>query len=67
MPEKFTIARDSERYGSQSHKFPEKIVVEGTKVQALMLANYLSNYYPGCDLLYMVEGCTEIEHYSVVL
>jgi hypothetical protein len=60
----YTITRDGDRYGSLGSDFPDVLTVVGTREQALRLANYLSNYYVGCDLLFRVEGTTEGEYYA---
>jgi hypothetical protein len=63
--DEFKIVRDAARYGDMGSQFPDAISVHGTKEQALRLANYLSDYFAGCDLLFTVEGCEESEHYKV--
>ena len=54
--EKFVVSRRHERYEGLGDKFPVEMRVIGTRQQALRLAVYLSEYYPGCEGLYRVEG-----------
>ena len=53
----FTIVKNVARYGSLGKDFPDEIVVtKGTKEHALYLADYLTNYFAGCDFMFYVKG-----------
>ena len=54
------IIRDPKRYAGEGYKFPSRLRVElGTLEQALELADYMSNYYAGCDGLFYVTDALE--------
>jgi hypothetical protein len=63
-PEKFIIL-NTNRYEGLGDKFPQSMRVIGTREQAIRLANYLSDFYPGCELMFMVSGIGQEEHYDV--
>ena len=64
----FTILKDLDRYQGLGKHFPDEIIVtKGTREQAIRLANYLTNYYAGCDDFFSVEGVDEVEHLKVGL
>lgn len=52
----FVIRRNDDRYpGMETRPIPDTITVEGTLAQADEFAEWLSNYYPGCDYLYFMD------------
>lgn len=53
----FTIRKNSDRYPGIDRLMPESFQVIGmTQEQAEELADRLSNWNPGCDFAYYVEG-----------
>lgn len=54
----YVVVRNSERYGTAGDNFGDRITVLGL-IHARYLAKVLTNYYPGCDDLFTVEGDDE--------
>ena len=52
----FMITRQNDRYGNLGIQFPKLIICIGTEKQAINLANYLSDYFPGCDYIYKIPN-----------
>lgn len=52
------VVRDSDRYGDMGDNFGDRIPVLGLE-HARYLARVLTNFYPGCDYLFTVEGDDE--------
>jgi hypothetical protein len=50
----FIVKKQSDRYPGLADDLPNEIVCHGTKEQAELLAERLSNYYPGCDYIFYV-------------
>ena len=46
------VSDESDKLGRQ---FPAQIIVHGTLEQANNLAEYLSNFFPGCDYMWYVD------------
>lgn len=53
------IILKSDRYPGLGEKFPPRITCEGTLEQAKALAEYMSNWYPGCEYIFYVDGGLE--------
>lgn len=44
------------RYGDLGHELPKEINVHCELGKARLLAERISNWYPGCDYIFYVEG-----------
>lgn len=44
----------SDRYPGLGKQFPGTLYVDGTRDQAKFLADHLSNYFSGCDEMYVI-------------
>ncbi len=56
MPNEKYIIYDCGRYGDLNIKWPSRLEVYGTLQQAKDLADHMSNWYSGCDYMFLVEG-----------
>jgi hypothetical protein len=57
--EQYVLLRDTDRYPDSDvlrARYPERVVVTGTREQAEFVAELLANYEAGCDGLWYVAG-----------